>query len=119
MKAESKIQQECVVWFREQFVYGNPEHECQIFSVPNEGKNVREQAAKVSTGLLSGVSDLIVVMYGCVLFIEVKDEKGTQSPNQIKFENLIKRTTHFYEVVRSKEEFQEIISHYSPKRIGL
>ena len=37
------------------------------------------------TGLLSGVSDLIVVLEGKVLFVEVKNEKGKQSQKQKYF----------------------------------
>ena len=111
MKAESKIQQEIVIWFREQFVYGknNPDH--AIFSVPNEGKNVREQSAKISTGLMSGVSDLIVVMPGLVLFVEVKDATGRQEPKQIVFEGIVSRAGFEYHLVRTKQEFQEIINN--------
>ena len=109
MKSESKIQQECVVWFREEFVYGKQHPDCAIFSVPNEGRNRQEQAVKVSTGLMSGVSDLIVVMPNFILFVEVKDAKGTQKPKQIVFEGIVRAAGFSYHLVRSLEEFKGII----------
>jgi hypothetical protein len=46
-KSESKIQQEIVVWFRNNNLKTNN----IIFSVPNEGKSAKEQMFKKATGL--------------------------------------------------------------------
>ena len=109
MKAESKIQQQIVMWYRNTYctIKNNPRH--LIFSVPNEGKDIKEQLAKRATGMLSGVSDLIVVRPDEVLFIECKDAKGKQREQQKNFQNTVDALGFEYHVVRSLEEFKKII----------
>lgn len=102
MKTEAKIQQEIVLWFRKEYP------SCCIFSVPNERSNTKEQMRMISTGLLAGVSDLIVVIPTKVLFVEVKDHKGQQSERQKIFENTVTDLALSYYVVRSLEDFQNI-----------
>lgn len=109
MKSENKIQQEVVMWFRNNFCTTKNHPRCAIFSVPNEGTDVKEQQYKKSIGMMSGVSDLIVVIENKVLFIECKDDKGKQSENQIEFEKIVTDLGHDYFVVRSLEQFKEII----------
>lgn len=108
--SESKIQQECVMWMRNTHCLATSSPRCIIFSVPNEGKNVMEQMSKIQTGLMSGVSDLVVVLPGRVLFMECKDEKGTQKPKQKKFQERAELLGFEYHLFRSLKEFQEIIS---------
>lgn len=109
MKAESKIQQEIVMWFRNNYCTKKNNPRCTIFSVPNEGKDIKEQLAKRATGMLSGVSDLIIVRPNEVLFIECKDAKGKQREQQINFQNTVSALGFEYHLVRSLEEFKEII----------
>ena len=104
-KSESKIQQEIVIWYRNNNLNNNN----IIFSVPNEGKSAKEQMFKKATGLMSGVSDLICINNGEVLFIECKDLKGKQSENQKDFQKTIELQGFKYHLVRSLEEFQKII----------
>lgn len=109
MKSENKIQQEVVMWFRNNFCTTKNNPKYVIFSVPNEGTNQKEQMYKKSIGMMSGVSDLIVVLENKVLFIECKDERGKQSDSQIEFENTVTNLGHEYFVVRSLEGFKELI----------
>ena len=111
METEARIQQEIVMWFRNKFglIHHNPK--CLIFSVPNESENKNENIYKKSIGLLSGVSDLIVVLPNKIIFVEVKTEIGKQSKNQISFENDVKNLGFEYILVRSKEEFIEAVEH--------
>jgi hypothetical protein len=104
-KSESKIQQEIVIWYRNNNLNNNN----VIFSVPNEGKSAKEQMFKKATGLMSGVSDLICINNGEVLFIECKDYKGKQSEKQKEFENIISLQGHKYFLVRSLDEFKKIV----------
>jgi hypothetical protein len=104
-KSESKIQQEIVVWYRNNNLNNNN----IIFSVPNEGKSAKEQMFKKATGLMSGVSDLICINNGEVLFVECKDLKGKQSEKQKDFQKTIELQGFKYHLVRSLEEFQKII----------
>lgn len=104
-KSESKIQQEIVIWYRNNNLNNNN----IIFSVPNEGKSAKEQMFKKATGLLSGVSDLIVLHNGKTIFIECKDEKGKQSDKQKEFEKIVSLQGFKYFLVRSLEEFKNIL----------
>jgi hypothetical protein len=106
MKSESKIQSEIFIWFRNENLGTNN----IIFSVPNEGSNVKEQMYKKSMGMLSGASDLICIYNGQLLFVECKDGKGKQSEKQIDFERKVKANGFEYVVVRSLEQFKWIIS---------
>ena len=105
-KSESKIQQEIVIWYRNNNLNNNN----IIFSVPNEGKSAKEQMFKKATGLMSGVSDLICINNGEVLFIECKDLKGKQSENQKDFQKTIELQGFKYHLVRSLEEFQKNVA---------
>lgn len=108
-KTESRIQQEIVMWFRNNYCRINNEPRCQIFSVPNERSNTKEQMRMLATGLLSGVSDLIVMIPDKVLFVEVKDEKGRQSAKQMDFQERAESLGFEYFLVRSLEDFKKII----------
>ena len=55
-------------------------------------------------GLRSGASDLVVVLPGRVMFVEVKTPTGKQSPAQVKFQQTVEALGHEYIVVRSVEE---------------
>ena len=107
MKTEAKIQQEMVVWFRNNYQRLD---KGIIFSVPNErAGGYMAMKDLLLTGLLSGVSDLIVVLKGKVLFIEVKNATGKQSPNQIKFQKQVENLGFNYYLVRDLESFKNII----------
>src|SRR5690606_21894851 len=104
-----------------------------IFSVPNESipellgsleyklkgnsiLNIIRQVASIvlrkliNTGLLKGVSDLVVVLPQKVIFVELKQPKGVQSKFQKVFQNRVEKLGHEYYIVRSLEEFKLCIS---------
>ena len=110
-KTEGRIQQEIVVWFRNNYCLKHHNPRCAIFSVPNERSNVKEQMRMIATGLMSGVSDLICVLPNKVLFIELKDAKGTQKPKQKDFQITIELLGFEYHLLRSLEEFQILINN--------
>jgi hypothetical protein len=62
-----------------------------------------------ATGLISGVSDLIVILPNKVIFIEVKTETGKQSDNQKLFKEKVTNLGFEYLIVRSLSEFQNFI----------
>lgn len=109
MKSESAVQQEIVVFFRNNYCLKNSNPRCAIFSVPNERSNVKEQMRMIATGLMAGVSDIIVVMPNKVLFVEVKDSKGTQKPKQKDFQAIIEALGFEYHLVRSLDDFKAIL----------
>ena len=95
-----------MIWYRNNNLNSNN----IIFSVPNEGKSATEQMYKKATGMLSGVSDLICINNGKILFIECKDETGKQRENQMKFQKKIESNGYKYYLVRTLEEFKTILT---------
>lgn len=78
------------------------------FSVPNEA--TRNNSKFFRSGVLPGVSDLIVVLPNKILFVEVKNYKGKQQTNQKEFELQINNLGFNYHIVRSLEDFVKIIT---------
>lgn len=109
MKTEARIQQEIVMWYKNNFClnHNNPQH--IIFSVPNESKSKRETLQKKAIGMMSGVSDLIIIRPKEVLFVEVKTPTGTQSKSQKIFQKIVKTLGFNYYLVRSLEEFKTLL----------
>lgn len=95
-----------MIWYRNNNLNSNN----VIFSVPNEGKSATEQMYKKATGMLSGVSDLIVIEKGRILFIECKDATGKQRESQINFQNKIQANGFNYYLVRTLQEFISIVT---------
>tara|TARA_R110000772_G_scaffold120327_5_gene226540 strand:- start:14272 stop:14619 length:348 start_codon:yes stop_codon:yes gene_type:complete len=112
MKAENRIQQECVQDFRNKYCRVGCVPRYCIFSVPNETKDMRELMTKKQTGLMAGASDLIIVGPGVVLFLECKDLNGKQSEGQKIFEEIVSELRHVYRVFRSLDEFNSIINEH-------
>ena len=110
MKTEFNIQQEIVVWFRNNHCLKHHKPRNIIFSVPNEA--AYKNKSFIQTGLMVGVSDLIVVIDSKTLYFEVKTATGKQSPKQIEFEETIKNLNQEYYLVRSLDNFIDIIEHY-------
>lgn len=111
-KAESRIQQEIVMYFKNTFCTKLNNPRLAIFSVPNERKNTRELMQLMQTGLLSGVSDLIILIPNKVIFVEVKTPTGTQQSNQRDFQEVVEGLGFTYLLVRGLEDFKERIQPY-------
>lgn len=109
MKSEDKIQQEIVMWYRNNYCLKKHNPRNLIFSVPNDSKDAKEQMRKIATGLFSGVSDLIMIHFGNVYFIEVKTDVGRQSDKQKEFQTLVENQGLKYFLVRNLKNFQEML----------
>ncbi len=136
MKTEAKIQQECVMWFKNTYCLNFHNPKCVIFSVPNEAVlsvgntivkklhelkiplsiiSIIEKTIKqclfsmIGTGLFHGTSDFVVLLPKKILFIECKDDKGKQSDYQQSFENDVTKLGFEYHLVCSIEQFKDII----------
>lgn len=108
---ESDIQKECVRLFR-LFYPG-----FLVFSVPNGGsRNAREAAILSAEGVLPGVSDLIVVARGRVLFVEMKSPRGRQSRYQKEFQDRIEALGHEYRICHSVHEFMDTVNMWLKDR---
>ena len=98
-KSEFTIQVEIVDYCRKNNII--------CFSVPNEA--TRNNSKYIKSGVLAGVTDLICINNGKVLFVEIKDYKGKQSDKQKDFEKLIISNDLNYFLVRSLDEFKKIV----------
>jgi hypothetical protein len=81
-----------------------------IFAVPNGGIRGKMEAIKLkATGVVAGVSDLIVLQPNRTVFVEVKIETGRQSDKQKDFQQRVEALGFEYLIVRSLEEFKQKI----------
>ena len=116
---ESQLQKDCVTWFRLQY----PSRALILFAVPNGGgRSPIEAAIMKAEGVVAGVADLILLEargnYGA-LCIEMKtrSSKSRQSPNQKIWQQAAERYGNAYVIVRSFEEFKQVIWEYFNDRL--
>lgn len=110
---EHRIQCAIVKWF----YYAYPAYRggC-LFAVPNGGhRNIQTARNLKAEGVTSGVSDLLLLVpkreyHG--LCIEVKTPVGRQSDNQENWQRIIEAQGYRYEIVRSLDEFAELVRWY-------
>lgn len=80
-----------------------------VFSVPNGGsRNLREAAKLKRTGVLAGVSDLIVLLPNKAIFLELKTPKGKQQKSQKDFQRDVEALGFDYHIARSVEEVKKL-----------
>ena len=112
---EGRIQAECFAWFWNEY----PQFRKCLFHIPNENdradSNPIQGAIRKSLGVVSGVSDLILMVqrhgFGA-LCIEMKDEKGQQKPAQKEWQSIVETQGYKYTICRSLEQFKQIIAEY-------
>jgi len=106
-KSEARIQQEMVIWFHNTY----PEYRGLLFHVPNEGTNsaLRGKIMK-ATGVIAGVSDLILVFGSTIYCFEVKTDRGRQSPKQATWQELVEEQGIAYFIVRDVSLFSQIVN---------
>lgn len=121
---ESKLQQQCVAWFRAQY----PQYAMLLTHPANEGNGNRVSGAiHKAEGTVAGVPDLVLfipseykmrvnalefVTTYMGLGIEMKTKTGRQTQQQKDFQKMFEATGHKYVIVRSLDEFMEIINQY-------
>jgi hypothetical protein len=94
--SENEIQNQIIDWSRANDVLS--------IVVPNElARNNK------SVKIEKGCSDLIVCIFGSTIYVELKDYRGTQKPDQIKFQLKIEKLGHEYFICRSLDQFKTII----------
>ncbi len=107
--SEDDLQAKCFQWFWNTY----PEHRRMLFAVPNGGHRDKITANRLkATGVVPGVSDLILVVLEGVIFIEMKTETGVQSKEQLDFQLKVESRGHWYYVVRTFNDFKELINSY-------
>ena len=107
MTKEDVIQADIYKWYNNNYCLNNHNPQNIIFSVPNGGtRNIREAMLLKATGVVAGVSDLIIVRQNEIIFVEVKTEIGKQSKEQKKFQETVEKLGFKYLLVRSLEDFK-------------
>lgn len=106
---ESKLQQQCVAWFRAQ----HRQYASLLTHPANEGNGNRVTGAiHKAEGTVPGVPDLILFLpaeYDRVYFglgLELKTAKGCQSQPQRDFQRIFQAAGYCYIVIRSLDEFR-------------
>jgi hypothetical protein len=115
-QSEAKIQQKIVMWYRTTYCLSHHYPRSIIISIPNESNGVRAMKL-IQTGMYGGCADLLICHVTGIthlyrhqwIFVEVKTETGVQSPSQKLFEAHCKQSGIRYKLVRSLEEFKEIL----------
>lgn len=107
MQSELRLQENCYLWFHNNY----PSLRGLFFKIKNEGHNRITGAIDKATGLVPGVADMcFLVPYARPIFLEFKTEKGRQSPNQKNWEAKVKEAGYMYFVIRSFDQFKQIIN---------
>lgn len=101
---EFKLQEAAVKYMKLKY----PNYLC--FSVPNEAAWKNKNYFS-NLGMMPGVSDLIVVLPGKVLFIEFKSKIGRQSVEQKAFMEKVEALGFNYHLIRNLDDFMEIIEN--------
>jgi hypothetical protein len=123
-KAEAKIQQEIVMYYRNSFCLKHHKPRSMIFSIPNEGRGAASLQL-MATGLYPGCGDLFVLhrtahcercieinaIRSILLFFECKSEVGVQSDKQKAFQEHCEAMGIGYHIVRSLDEFKQVIEN--------
>lgn len=107
MYSESKIQQQIIQFYRNNYCLKHHTPRCVIFSVPNESKSKQETLQKMAIGMMPGVSDVVIVREREVIFVEVKTPTGRQSPSQVRFQDTVEQLGFRYLLVRGLEDFKK------------
>lgn len=128
IETEESIQQSALVWFTNN--YGLKHHNPRLlfYSVANEigasvaysigkSKSITDTLSRVMakfklTGFKKGVADVhLCFPNGKLVYIEFKTATGVQRPEQKEFQQQVEALCFKYYIVRSLEEFKEIVNN--------
>src|SRR6056297_2943469 len=77
---EKRLQHELIMWFGQTY----PElHGC-LFEANNDTYNIQHAQTRRSMGMISGVSDLILIANGCMAGMEIKGLDSRHKTDHIK-----------------------------------
>lgn len=105
-KTEQNLQMNCVTWFNWQY----PKLRGLLFMNHNTPRNAIDGVKLKAMGLVAGVADMTFLHNNKAYFIELKTKTGKQSPNQIDWQKTISNEGFQYHIIRSLDEFKDLIS---------
>ena len=115
MTGEDRIQSSIVTFIR------SVAPTCVCFAVPNGGKRSMSTAKVLkATGTLAGVSDLVFIMPGRLLFAEIKTATGRVSKEQRAFGMKVQDLGHLWAVWRSIDDVRHTFAAigFSTREVG-
>jgi len=104
--SEAQIQAACVTWLWNTY----PLTRGLFFAVNNNSEHVARAMNRKAVGLVAGVSDTIFLWAGEAYLIEFKTPAGRQSAKQKEWQNKVVAAGFWYYIIRSLEEFQDLIN---------
>lgn len=104
---EEQLQAKCVAWYWNEYRFTTWKRMLHCNN-NNSHNKIAGNIAK-AMGVVAGVSDLELIMYGRTLYIELKLPHGTQSDEQKEFQAAVEERGHRYIIVRTFEHFKDII----------
>lgn len=114
-KSELALQAECHQWHWNTF----PGERGLLHANNNNSENAIKGNLNKAIGVVKGVADLEYCKGGRTVFIEMKTEEGSQSPEQRRFQALVEAEGFRYEVIRSLERFKALITEIQQDAIFL
>ena len=107
MNYEDLLQQKIIIWYKNEY----QRHEKGlIFAIPNGGsRNVIEAKKLKATGMMAGVSDLIIMVPNRIIFLELKTESGIQSEVQKNFQNKVEALGFEYLLIRNLKQYEDLM----------
>lgn len=89
-------------------------------TVPSGGGGKIRGAMLKGMGLRTGLGDLVIFYRergihpprSSTLWIELKSDRGRQSPEQITFMNEVQQLGHYYRLCRSINDVSDALQHY-------
>ena len=100
---EHSLQLTCVRWFRYQYP------DLLLWHTNGTAQNRKHGAILVGRGCMAGVPDLLFFYRGQLHGIELKTEKGRQSPKQKEFQAKFEKEGGQYYIVRSVDNFVSLV----------
>jgi len=79
-ESEAKLQNHIVIWFSQQY----PHLHGSLFEINNNPRNIKEAMYRRGMGMVSGVSDLVLIANGFFCGIELKHPKTKHSKAHIE-----------------------------------
>lgn len=106
---ELKLQAQCFQWHWNTF----PQERGLLHANNNNSQNAIKGMMNRSIGVVPGVADTeYAAPAGLTVYMEFKTPTGVQSEAQKDFQRKVEARGHKYYIIRSFEQFQQIIYHY-------
>lgn len=102
---EDQLQAFCVKWFWNSM----PQWRGMLFHVDNNSWNATVGAKKKALGVVAGPSDIILISFVEVLFLECKLPGEVQSAEQLKFQAMCEERGKTYKLFKYFSHFQYIV----------